>query len=59
MCTEVNEEGSEAAAATAAVMMVRSMPRVFNFVADHPFLFFITDDTTGSIVFLGKYARPT
>merc|ERR1711875_143361 len=41
---EVNEEGSEAAAATGAVMMMRSMPAPpEQFIADHPFIFFIRD----------------
>ena len=56
---EVNEEGSEAAAATSMGYAIKSLPRVFNFVADHPFLFFIMDDVTGSIVFLGKFAHPS
>ncbi len=57
---EVNEEGTEAAAAT-AVMMVGGMARpeptpVFR--ADHPFLFLIRDTRTGSILFLGRVANP-
>lgn len=38
---EVNEEGSEASAATGMVMMMRMMMPQFQFNADHPFLYFI------------------
>ena len=58
---EVNEEGSEAAAATAVVMMTRCamIPRdPVEFKADHPFLFFIRDNVTGSILFLGRLNNP-
>ena len=56
---EVNEEGTEAAAATAAVMrltMVADPPPVFR--ADRPFLFLIRDRATGSILFMGRLADP-
>jgi len=58
---EVNEEGTEAAAATAVVMMLRStvIERKINFRADHPFLFFIQDKATGSILFLGRLVKPS
>ncbi len=52
---EVNEQGSEAAAAT-AVTMKRSMPNIF--FADHPFLFLIRDNVSGSILFLGRVVDP-
>ncbi|XP_030625607.1 leukocyte elastase inhibitor isoform X1 [Chanos chanos] len=56
---EVNEEGTEAAAVTAAVMMVRcALPRHKNFIADHPFLFFIRHNPTQSILFCGRYSSP-
>uniref|UniRef100_A0A3P8W769 Serpin B6 n=1 Tax=Cynoglossus semilaevis TaxID=244447 RepID=A0A3P8W769_CYNSE len=56
---EVNEEGTEAAAATAAVMMLRSLPRPPPpFIADHPFLFFIRHNATKSILFAGRYCSP-
>jgi len=57
---EVNEEGTEAAAATGIVMVPASMPPpkpVFR--ADHPFLFLIRDDATGTVLFLGRVADPT
>jgi serpin B len=57
---EVNEEGTEAAAATGVVMVPASVPPprpVFR--ADHPFLFLIRDDVTGTILFLGRVADPT
>ncbi|XP_049421636.1 leukocyte elastase inhibitor-like isoform X2 [Epinephelus fuscoguttatus] len=53
---DVNEEGTEAAAATAASVSVRSLPPTF--VADHPFLFFIRHNSTNSILFAGRYCSP-
>ncbi|XP_009977068.1 PREDICTED: leukocyte elastase inhibitor [Tauraco erythrolophus] len=54
---EVNEEGTEAAAATAGLaMLCLLMEEDFN--ADHPFLFFIRHNPTQSILFLGRYASP-
>lgn len=54
---DVNEEGTEAAAATGVVVGVTSAPAprppaVFN--ADHPFLFWIQDNRTGSVLFMGR-----
>ena len=58
---EVNEKGTEAAAATAVVvgsraMRIEELPREFR--ADHPFLFLIRDSTTGSILFMGRAVKP-
>ena len=57
---EVEEKGTEAAAATGVVMsrtaMAPSAPTIFR--ADHPFLFLIRDIRNGSILFLGRLARP-
>ncbi|KFZ60321.1 Leukocyte elastase inhibitor [Podiceps cristatus] len=54
---EVNEEGTEAAAATAGIaMLCMVMEEEFN--ADHPFLFFIRHNSTQSILFFGRYASP-
>ena len=56
---EVNEEGTEAAAATAAVFAFRSAkPMGPRFRADHPFLYLICDKESGSILFLGRYVTP-
>jgi serpin B len=56
---DVNEEGTEAAAATAVVMMLGGMPaRPPEFRADHPFLFLIQENRTGSILFLGRVVDP-
>jgi len=54
---EVNEEGTTAAAATAPIIEAKAEPTVFR--ADHPFLFLIRDNQTGSILFLGRVANPT
>lgn len=52
---EVNEEGSEAAAATVVAMPASAAPmEPKTFIADRPFIFLITDDTTGTIMFMGK-----
>jgi len=53
---DVNEEGTEAAAATAVGMKMGAPPTAF--VADHPFLFLIRDQQTGSILFLGRVVNP-
>ncbi|XP_050986637.1 leukocyte elastase inhibitor-like [Labeo rohita] len=53
---EVNEEGTEAAAATGAVVAVRSFPQMF--IADHPFLFFIRHNPSNSILFYGRFCSP-
>jgi serpin B len=56
---EVNEEGTEAAAATGGMMTATSMPvAVPEFKADHPFLFMIRDMKTDEIIFMGKVANP-
>ena len=52
----VNEEGTEAAAVTALVMDETAPP---TFIADRPFLFFIQDDESGTILFMGKIVDPT
>ncbi|XP_035032913.2 leukocyte elastase inhibitor-like [Hippoglossus stenolepis] len=54
---EVNEEGTEAAAATAG-MISFCMLREEHFTADHPFLFFIRHNKTKSILFLGRFSSP-
>lgn len=56
---DVNEEGTEAAAATATGMMAGMPPKPPEFRADHPFLFLIQDNRTGSILFLGRVVDPT
>lgn len=55
----VDEEGTEAAAATGAVMLTRGRPAPIPvFRADHPFLFFIRDTRRGRILFAGRLASP-
>ena len=60
---DVNEEGTEAAAATGVVMMPTAAPieepkepPVFR--ADHPFVFMIRDNRNGAIMFLGRITNP-
>jgi len=52
------EEGTEAAAATAVEMGAKSAYRFLMFRADHPFLFMIRDNQTGSILFMGRMVDP-
>jgi serpin B len=55
---DVNEKGTEAAAATGVVVRDRSKPRTYQFRADRPFLFLIRDRRSDSILFLGRLANP-
>jgi serine protease inhibitor len=58
---EVNEEGTEAAAATAVVMMKSMAAKTerFSMHIDHPFFFAILDSKTGSLLFMGSIVEPT
>ena len=55
---DVDENGTEAAAATAVLMKATSaMPQpeeIIEFVANKPFTYFIRDDESGEVLFLGK-----
>jgi serpin B len=56
---DVNEKGTEAAAATGVGMTVTSMPPPpKEFRADHPFLFLIRHQRSGSILFIGRVQNP-
>ncbi|HEY5505792.1 MAG TPA: serpin family protein, partial [Sedimentisphaerales bacterium] len=56
---DVNEEGTEAAAATGVAMKLTSIREPLPvFRADHPFIFLIRDNQTGSILFLGRLENP-
>uniref|UniRef100_A0A0D6QZR2 Serpin domain-containing protein n=1 Tax=Araucaria cunninghamii TaxID=56994 RepID=A0A0D6QZR2_ARACU len=58
---EVNEEGTEAAAATGAVIKLRGIlmeEPVEDFIADHPFMFVIKEEQTGVILFVGHVLNP-
>jgi len=55
----VNEQGTEAAAATAVIMRTKAMAiSSILFRADHPFLFLIRDNASGSILFMGRLVKP-
>jgi serpin B len=57
---DVNEAGTEAAAATAVIIRIKSMPvNPVEFKADHPFMFIIKDNASGSILFAGNIYDPT
>lgn len=53
---DVNEEGTEAAAATAVIGGTRG-PQP-SFLADHPFIFLVRDTQSGGILFLGRVVNP-
>lgn len=57
---EVNEKGTEAAAATAVVMMTRMAGAMSEatFCADHPFLFMICHKKSSAILFIGRFLKP-
>ncbi|XP_062603133.1 leukocyte elastase inhibitor-like [Saccostrea cucullata] len=59
---EVNEEGTEAAAVMALTVsatcyVVPDPPVIFK--ADHPFLFLIRENSTGTVLFIGRFTKPT
>jgi serpin B len=60
---DVNEEGTEAAAATGVIMRAMAMRRAPDpppiFRADHPFVFAIRDNRNGAVLFIGRLADPT
>ncbi|MFO0550104.1 MAG: serpin family protein [Polyangiaceae bacterium] len=58
---KLDEKGTEAAAATAVVMGEKgtgAAPKRIEFKADHPFLFFIVDEASGLVLFLGRVSNP-
>nr|XP_056710838.1 leukocyte elastase inhibitor-like isoform X2 [Euleptes europaea] len=55
---DINEEGTEAAASSAAGVSSRSQGDAVLFAAEHPFLFFIRHNKTKSVLFLGKFCSP-
>lgn len=59
---EVNEEGTEAAAATAVMMTRRCAPMhefpPEEFKCDRPFIFVVHEKRTNGILFIGKYLKP-
>ena len=62
---EVKEEGTEAAAVSimdtmvGSSMMPRQRPPRVDFVADHPFAYFIVEEVTGAVVFAGNVLDPS
>ena len=58
---DVNEDGTEAAAATAVLMMEGMAPPSDNirFRVDHPFIFIIRDNATGGFLFMGRILDPS
>ena len=60
---EVNEKGTEAAAATAVIMVRSKSPsggsaKIPVFCADHPFLFLLCHKKSGGILFMGRMMKP-
>jgi serpin B len=60
----VDEKGTEAAAASAVDMTLEcdyvvTLPPPIEFRADHPFLFFVKEKETGSVLFMGRVTEPT
>lgn len=60
---DVNEKGTEAAAATAVVVITVSArlnpPKPKPFIVDRPFIMLIRDDVTGAVMFAGRIANPS
>lgn len=57
---EVDEKGTEAAAATAVVVrLAAAVEEIRTFRADHPFFFVLRDNQSGSILFMGRLVQPS
>lgn len=59
MFIEVDEKGTEAAAATAVVMRENAPSESYVFNANQPFLYMIKQKDTGNILFMGTMMDPT
>jgi serine protease inhibitor len=56
---EVNEEGSEAAAATVLIDTRSGRPlEQTRFICNHPFIFFIHDNAANTVLFMGAFRNP-
>uniref|UniRef100_A0A8C7WRY5 Serpin B6 n=1 Tax=Oryzias sinensis TaxID=183150 RepID=A0A8C7WRY5_9TELE len=55
---EVNEKGTEAAAATGFFLQASSLRQKPSFTANHPFLFFIRHNSSMNILFAGRFCSP-
>jgi serpin B len=55
---EVNEEGTEAAAATSVEIRETSLPQTFTMNVNRPFVFVIRERTSGAVLFMGKIMEP-
>ncbi|NOU17773.1 MAG: serpin family protein [Bacteroidales bacterium] len=56
---EVNEEGTEATAATAVVIAMKSIGIERTFIVNRPYVFLIREKTSGLILFMGRINDPT
>ncbi|CAO2162427.1 unnamed protein product [Urochloa humidicola] len=57
---EVNEEGTEAAASTTCTFLKKGKYLdLTDFVADHPFVFFLVEEVSGAVIFMGHVLDPT
>ncbi|XP_070603251.1 serpin B6-like [Erythrolamprus reginae] len=55
---EVDEEGTEAAAATGVITAVKTAPLASQFKSDHPFIFVVKSRSKNRMLFMGRYASP-
>jgi len=55
---EANEQGTEAAAATAVISVKGIVMPSAIFRADHPFIFLIKEKNSGVILFIGQVVKP-
>jgi serpin B len=56
---ELNEEGTEAAGASSVHIIPSDESNSIMFNADHPFIFLIQHEESGTILFIGKFCDPT